>query len=328
MASGANPVVSIVTPCHNVSQWLGKTAQAVFAQTFEDFEWILVDDGSTDATPDVIRTLERTDARVRAVFLGQNVGVVAARNAGLEVATGRWIALLDGDDVWTATALEHRLSVADLHRDAVVIATDFAHFIDDVPNGAKGHVAQGPRARQLFGSCFQSGQAMALPSAFLPVATLHFAWIGATLAKRDAIEAVGRFDPAFIGPEDTLLWLKLARHGEFVFSPEVTAFYRQRAGSIVSQWSGPKELHYLKVLRYLLELGLNQTERRAVRGLMLECERVCAYAAQKRADHRASLRHAARVLSLAPFDATSFRLAASCLAQLVMRRSQPRQVAG
>ena len=97
--AGAVPTVSVVVPTYNQPALLAETLGTVFAQTFADFEVVVVDDGSTDDTPARLADLARGDSRLR-VVRQENRGIGAARNRGIDEARGRYVALLDHDDLW------------------------------------------------------------------------------------------------------------------------------------------------------------------------------------------------------------------------------------
>jgi len=103
----ADPLVSVVIPTHNRAAVLGRAIDSVLAQTFRDLDVIVVDDGSTDATPAVLA--EIADARVRIVSLAKRRGGSAARNAGIRSSRAEWIAFLDSDDEWLPTYVERQL---------------------------------------------------------------------------------------------------------------------------------------------------------------------------------------------------------------------------
>src|SRR3954469_12256948 len=102
------PEVSVVIPAYNAAQTVGAAVDSVLAQTFGDFELIVVDDGSRDDTAEVVRA--RKDPRVNCVRT-ENGGVSAARNRGLDLAAGSLVAFLDADDAWQPAKLErqHRI---------------------------------------------------------------------------------------------------------------------------------------------------------------------------------------------------------------------------
>lgn len=304
--------VSVVIACFNVAAYLDETLKSVRSQTLSQIEILVVDDGSTDSTRQIIEAHAASDARVRAIIFDRNRGVVTARNAALEIASGEFVAMIDGDDVWLPTALEDRLSIADAFPEAVVIATEFTLFSGKVPPPPFApKIAQGPRARAMLAEAYETKQAIVLPEPFEAVAMLHFAWVGATLVNRRTMEALGHFDPSFTGPEDTLLWLRLALKGPFVFLPSVTAFYRQRAGSIVTSLKGPKELHYLRVLDRVSQEPLSAAQRNTVRRLKAECHRVAAIAAAQAGERPAARAHAWLALKASPNSLGALRLLAS-----------------
>lgn len=98
VATNSGPLISIIAPMHNLEAFISETIRSVLAQTYSNFELILVDDQSSDNTVAVVQTFE--DPRIRLIVNEKNVGAGQARNNGLEAATGEYIALLDADDLW------------------------------------------------------------------------------------------------------------------------------------------------------------------------------------------------------------------------------------
>ena len=113
--------ISIIIPCYNSEKYLADCLDSVLAQSFGDFEAILIDDGSKDDTLRIAREYAQKDARVR-VYAKENGGVAAARNLGLDHATGEWITFVDSDDLLPGDALETLLSGAKDGVDMVVCA--------------------------------------------------------------------------------------------------------------------------------------------------------------------------------------------------------------
>ncbi len=103
-------LVSVIVPCYNGVRTLEETVQSVLHQTYGEWELLIVDDGSTDESAELIRQLAHEDQRIRPVFLQRNGGVAAARNAGLDRARGRLVAFLDADDIWEPDKLEQQVS--------------------------------------------------------------------------------------------------------------------------------------------------------------------------------------------------------------------------
>lgn len=105
-----SPRVSVVVPCYNYGRFVTEAVDSILAQTFRDYEVIVVDDGSTDNTPEVLRGI--TDPRVR-VLRKENGGCASARNAGRALARGEFLTFLDADDLWRPTFLERQVAVLD-----------------------------------------------------------------------------------------------------------------------------------------------------------------------------------------------------------------------
>ena len=106
------PFFSVVVPVYNVRQWVGRAIESILAQTFEDFELIVIDDGSTDDSAEVVA--QYTDPRVK-LIRQENRGNGRARNRGIEASTGKWIAFLDADDQWLPGILEDYYRVISDH---------------------------------------------------------------------------------------------------------------------------------------------------------------------------------------------------------------------
>lgn len=110
-AVSTRPAVSVIIPTHNRAELLPRAIQSVLAQTFRDFELIIVDDASSDSTQAVARALQSSDARIRYIRHGANQGEGASRNTGIAAALGEFIAFLDDDDEWVRRKLEAQLAV-------------------------------------------------------------------------------------------------------------------------------------------------------------------------------------------------------------------------
>lgn len=129
-----SPLISVIIPLYNKEPIIRRTIQSVLSQSFSDFELIVVNDGSTDSSMDVVRTI--SDPRLRLVEQ-ENGGPSKARNTGVEAARGEWVLFLDADDELLPGALEHLLNVARHHPDRNVID---GSFIVKTKNGERPHI--------------------------------------------------------------------------------------------------------------------------------------------------------------------------------------------
>jgi len=206
-----NLTVSVIIPTYNRAHFLGETIQSVLNQTYQDFEIIIVDDGSTDKTEELVKSF--SDGRLRYIKLGKNTGSSAApRNAGLKVASGKYIALLDSDDTWLPKKLELEVEVFDTHPSVGLIYADYTYF------GSR----DGPKKTGFEGVPLVSGYG--LKNLFLS----GMQYIIATctvLVRKSCLEKVGLFDESMIQC-DLDMWLRIAAHFEIDYINTPLAKYR------------------------------------------------------------------------------------------------------
>ena len=119
-----SPLVSIITPVYNREEVLRQTVESVLSQSFGDFEYILVNDASTDNSLAILKEYEKKDSRVKVINLEKNLGPAGARNAGVEKASGKYIAFLDSDDMWEKDKLQIQLDFMK-ERDIAISFTSF-----------------------------------------------------------------------------------------------------------------------------------------------------------------------------------------------------------
>ena len=129
----APPTISIITPAYNASEFLSQTVASALAQTFRDFELLIVDDGSTDDTRNIALTWARTDPRIR-ILTRPHGGPSAARNTAIADARGQYFALLDSDDLWHPTFLDAQMSILTSSR-TVDIVTGNAYNLGGARDG-------------------------------------------------------------------------------------------------------------------------------------------------------------------------------------------------
>lgn len=209
----SHPLVSVIIPAYNVAEYIADTVRSVLAQTYTDYEIIVVNDGSTDATE---AALEPLCGRI--TYLKQpNAGPSAARNTALAQARGRYIALLDGDDLWVPDYLEKMVGRLEAEPSLDLIFADAVLFGDP----------------QSEGRLFSARHPASEPVTFERVLTRECNVCIAAVFRREWTERVGGFDPQFRGVEDFDLWLRMLKAGaRFAFTTEPLLRYRRRAASL------------------------------------------------------------------------------------------------
>lgn len=118
--------VSVIMPAYNAERYIRESIESVLAQTYSDWELIIVDDCSHDGTQDIVKQFSSEDERVRVLRNDTNQGVARSRNRGVAEAAGEWIAFLDSDDLWDAQKLEKQLKLIEMHPDAALTYTSSA----------------------------------------------------------------------------------------------------------------------------------------------------------------------------------------------------------
>ena len=124
-----NEMISVITPVYNAEEFLKETIDSVLSQTYENLEYILVDDCSSDNSPEIIKHYTETDSRVKYIKLKENSGAAVARNTGLENAAGRYIAFIDSDDVWYEDKLEKQINF--MSKDIAFTYTKYERMSED-----------------------------------------------------------------------------------------------------------------------------------------------------------------------------------------------------
>lgn len=123
-------LISVIIPNFNYAHYLNDTVNSVLNQTYSNIECIIVDDGSTDNSIEIILELEKKDIRVRSVFK-QNGGLSSARNAGIKAAKGEYIAFLDADDLWKPEKLQHQIECLQKNTELNFIFSNYTGFYPD-----------------------------------------------------------------------------------------------------------------------------------------------------------------------------------------------------
>lgn len=213
------PEVSIVIPCFNAIRFLRETVESVFAQTFGDYEVILVDDGSTDGTTEIIQSY---GSRVRAV-LGPNRGPSAARNSGTALARGLFIQYLDADDLLLPRALEERVQAL-AAGDAEVAYCDWQRIEED----GGGTFSRGEIVARTLEDVHPDPEIACFTDFWAPPAAL--------LYRRSVVDRIGSWNESLPVIQDARFLLDAALHGaRFVHVAGVSALYRVHRGPSVSR---------------------------------------------------------------------------------------------
>lgn len=211
----SSELISIITPVYNSEKYLSTTIESVISQTYENWEMLLVDDCSTDHSAEIICKYARTDSRIKYVMLEQNGGAAVARNKGLELTKGRYIAYLDADDVWLPMKLEKQLAFMKVNH-IVFSCCDYERIEEDgKPIGKIVHMPKTIKYEQLLRNTI--------------IQTVG------VIVDLNSVNKKLLVMPNVRRGQDSATWLQILRNGVvFIGQNEVLAQYRRAPQSLSS----------------------------------------------------------------------------------------------
>jgi glycosyltransferase involved in cell wall biosynthesis len=236
------PRVTVLTTVYNGARYLEEAIDSIRAEEFQDFEHVIVDDGSTDATPQILARATARDSRIVLVRTETNHGIASAANRGLAIARGEYIARLDADDISLPGRLAREVAVLDAHPHVVLVSMNY-ESID-----AHG-VVIGRSHRDH-------------PSAVLAYLLNFSNSIGGhsqVMFRKSVIHAVGGYDETCRAGLDYDLWTRIVPHGRIVVLPELGMRYRVHGESITRNGSGQQVAVAKRIVQRTLSEWLGRT---------------------------------------------------------------------
>lgn len=208
------PLVSIITPCYNSELYISETIESVIAQTFQNWEMLIVDDCSNDDSAKIIKEYVATDPRIHYIKTNQASGApTEPRNIAIGLAKGRYIAFLDSDDLWLPKKIEEHLRVFAEDETAAIV---FSYYEKIDENGYRNN-------------------RIILSPAKISYNTLLLGNVIGCLTCMYDTEKVGKIFLKKIGHEDYMLWLDILKSGYYAVNTNtIQALYRVRDNSVSS----------------------------------------------------------------------------------------------
>jgi len=216
----ASPVVSVLMCCFNGERWVGEAIESVLCQTFLNFEFIIIDDGSVDKSWGIIEKAAKRDDRIVAVRRTHR-GLTDSLNFGIALARGSWVARLDADDLCEPRRLEEQVAYVAKHPEIVLLGSGFTEVDED---GKLVMRHSYPRAhRRLL-------QRLVRMRACFPHSSALF--------KRSVLNELGNYNPLFIKSQDKDLWLRMATYGEIACGKRKLVVIRGHEGQVTRMKEG------------------------------------------------------------------------------------------
>ena len=234
MDKGEMPKVSVVMPTYNRADLLPDVVQSILGQEYRNFELLIVDDGSTDHTDQVVYSIQEGDSRVRYHKLPANKGLGFARQAGLELAHGQYIALADHDDIWMPGKLQAQVNALEAHPDIDILFADFRNI-----NHIAGTEAGGfDEARRGFNhlSSHQIGSGLWVVDSGFEIGILDLDFIAPStmMIRSSVISKVGGFNPNLMATDHEFDFRAAALGAKFAYH-NCPMIYRHVYPSSISQ---------------------------------------------------------------------------------------------
>lgn len=214
-----SPLISIVIPVYNTEQYIAETIQSVIDQTYENWELLLVDDGSTDGSATIIKSFAENDSRIH-YFYKENGGQASARNEGIKKSKGTYVGFLDADDLWLKNKLAQQIKELGIYQPDFLYGLGYYYYPEKEPQLETYDWINGERSgldffKELYHSCAVNTNTV--------------------LVKRELFDSVGYFDENqhLRGTEDWDLWMRIAKTVDKVYgSPLRLVYYRIHEGGI------------------------------------------------------------------------------------------------
>jgi glycosyltransferase involved in cell wall biosynthesis len=224
MDTNMTPKISVIIPTFNRARYIAETIKSVQDQILDNWELIIVDDGSTDNTESIVRDLTEKDGRISYFKNERNLGIAKTRNRGVSLAKADYVAMLDSDDKWISSEkLVCQLETIEKNMKLGIVGTN-ACFIDE-----DGAIIE-KNTNFSSGNSSNKGKCTNFPSddAGIRQTELYrnILMQSGLLIKKEAIEKAGGYDSRFTVCDDHDLWLKIGKNWQFMILPSVDLSYR------------------------------------------------------------------------------------------------------
>lgn len=292
------PFVTIVTPARNAAEDLPGALESVRSQGIDAFQHIVVNDGSTDGTDEVLTDASRNDCRIMQLR-SEGIGPAAARNLAIKHAKAPLIAFLDADDRWRPGKLARQLAFHTAHSDVLLSFTDYEHF---TPAGQSLGLAF--PFWPVYKALAQTGTEFGRIENSAPLIFAENAVGTSTVViRKDAFDASGGFDPELRSASDWELWLRLALRGPAAYSTEPAMDYLVMPGSVTSNRA--LRISCMNSIIETYEPLIAPMDRRAVRAAKARIDIARAEMARETGDHSQALHFHLRALRANPTRRTA-----------------------
>ncbi len=301
------PKVTVVIPTYNCAKYLASAIDSVLGQTFQDFELIIVNDGSVDNTDSVVKPyVGKYPGKIR--YLSQeNKGLAATRNVAIDHSKGEYIALLDSDDCFLPNRLESGVEILSSRPDIALTHANIRYI--DEEGKDMGIPERDPR--HLSGRIFNE---LLLLKAHISLPTI--------LVRKECFERYGKFDEHLsrLGCEDREMWLRIAKDCRFFYQDTVLACYRIRQQSMSRNLGRMREARTYVLDKYCPAVGFaNKLKRRSY---FFRIHKQIAGTAFQNDDFDTAVREVKNALCAFPLSLTCWKLLVKCWVKILLQKKR------
>ena len=221
-------------PVYNGEKYLSEAIESILNQTFKDFEFLIINDGSTDSSREII--LSYDDYRIKLIENDNNIGLTKSLNKGIDIACGKYIARMDADDISMPERLEKQVDFMENHEDIAVCGSWFS-VIDD-----KGNILSEVKT--------QINHEFLFFELFFKNPIGH----ATTIMRKSVIEHTGRYDPDYVVTQDYYLWFRIIESGYKIHNIDrVLIYYRKHENMVSLVENNLQEVNAQKVIKALIQ---------------------------------------------------------------------------
>jgi glycosyltransferase involved in cell wall biosynthesis len=231
-------MVSVLMSCYNHDKFVGEAIESVLGQTFQDFEFIILDNGSSDGSTQIIADYEKKDDRIRAIFHENNLGIPRALNELIDSAKGKFLARIDSDDVWVEEKLEKQLEV--MEQDENLVVWTEADLIDGESRSTGGKFTEMYESSEKNGNLFDD------------LLAGNFLFCSSMMYKRENLDGI-RYNEHIRNLNDHKFNLDLSYRYDYYFVPEILSKYRLHGGNTIFSDMEGWYKDYMAIGKYIAE---------------------------------------------------------------------------
>lgn len=237
------PLCSVIIPAYNAEKFIVDALDSVFAQNYSPIEVIVVDDGSTDKTAEVVREYRQSNEQNKLKYIcRKNSGPSGARNTGIKSSKSAYVAFLDADDMWTKGKLLKQIQLMEEHPDVGLLFGDSSRFSDE------GNLVSSMLRKNGYNQDFFGDDFYVIDAYKKILANNNFITTGSVILRREYIEKIGFFDEELRHSEDVDFWLQIAFQYPIAYSKDLWLLRRIHKDNI-SEDLEVMHLGFIKVIR-------------------------------------------------------------------------------